>query len=398
VCTACGLEPPLAADLGPDYLTVPLISLMLCLLVASAPPHEVAELTESRPGMGTLLRVTVVAPVDRGRDGIAAAFRVFDRVDRVMNEWREDSPLSRLNRRAGRGWVRLPGDLCEVLAIGLQGARATGGLFDPTWAAVSDLWRFDGSEAAPPDQAALADRCRLVGWRGLELRRRSAAGCDARLRRPGMRVGLGGLAKGWAVDRAAHALRALGLRDFLLQAGGDLYASGTRGGAAWHVAVRDPRGGPLEAMAALDVSDRAFSTSGDYEHAFEAGGRRYHHLLDPRTCRPSDASRAVTLLARTAVEAEILGKAVFLEGRVGLARAEAAGAAALVVTGAGEVLVSDSLAARLSRPPRPPDRAAEGPPAPPPPPRPTRPTGRRRPAAARPRRATPPPAPRTRRS
>ena len=188
-------------------------------LAASAP--ATAEVSEARPGMGTLLRVTVVAPPERAAAGIEAAFRVFERVDRVMNEWREDSPLSRLNRRAGRGWVRLPADLCEVLALGLDGARATGGLFDPTWAAVSDLWRFEGEAAAPPDDGALAARCALVGWRGLELRRRSASGCEARLLRRGMRVGLGGLAKGWAVDRAARALRARGLRDFLLQAGGD---------------------------------------------------------------------------------------------------------------------------------------------------------------------------------
>lgn len=330
----------------------PMISL-LAVVALLAVPSPAAEVSEARPGMGTLLRVTVVAPPDRAAAGIEAAFRVFERVDRVMNEWREDSPLSRLNRRAGSGWVRLPGDLCEVLALGLEGARSTGGRFDPTWAAVSDLWRFDGGAATPPEDAVLAARCALVGWRGLELRRRSAAGCEARLRRRGMRVGLGGLAKGWAVDRAARALRARGLQDFLLQAGGDLYAAGTRGGTPWRVEVRDPRGGPLEAMASLDVSDRALSTSGDYEHAFEAGGRRYHHLLDPRTCRPSEASRAVTLLARSATEAEILGKAVFLEGgRAGVARAEAAGAAALVVTGDGEVIVSDSLAARLSRPAR----------------------------------------------
>ncbi len=357
-----------------------------------------AETTESRPGMGTLLRVAVVAPADRAQAGIQAAYAVFDRVDRVMNEWRDDSPLSLLNRRAGRGWVRLPGDLCEVLAIGLEGARATGGLFDPTWAAVSDLWRFDGTEVAPPDDAALSARCALVGWRGLEFRRRSASGCEARLRRAGMRVGLGGLAKGWAVDRAAAALRALGLHDFLLQAGGDLYAGGTRAGEPWHVAVRDPRGGPLDAMAALDVSDRAFSTSGDYEHAFEAGGRRYHHLIDPRTCRPSGTSRAVTLLARTAVEAEILGKAIFLEGgRAGLARAEAAGAGALVITGDGEVLVSGSLAGRLSRPPRSPERPP-APAAPPPPPAGRRSAGRTSRPAARPRRAARPRAPRRRRS
>lgn len=367
IWAACGQVPHMATSHAQrvavvarlEYEPSTLISLALFLSVATmSPPPEAAVVTESRPGMGTLLRVTIVAPPDEAAAGVGAAFAVFDRVDRTMNEWREDSPLSLLNRRAGQGWTALPADLCEVLSIGIEGARSTGGLFDPTWAALSDLWRFDGSETAPPDEARLAERCALVGWRGLEVRPAAGAGgCEARLARPGMRVGLGGLAKGWAVDAAARALRARGLHDFLLQAGGDLYAAGTRGGEPWHVAVRDPRGGPLDAMAALDVSDRAFSTSGDYEHAFEVGGRRYHHLIDPRTCRPSGASRAVTVLARSAVEAEILGKAVFLEGgRAGVARAEAAGAAALVVTGDGEAIVSGSLAERLSRPPRSPPR------------------------------------------
>ncbi len=92
----------------------------------------------------------------------------------------------------------------------------------------------------------------------------------------------------------------------------------------------------------------AFSTTGDYEHAFESGGRRYHHVIDPRTCRPAGASRAATLLARTAVDAEILGKAVFIEGgAAGIARAEAWGALAVVVTGEGKVLASEALRARL---------------------------------------------------
>ncbi|WP_248356236.1 FAD:protein FMN transferase [Anaeromyxobacter oryzae] len=309
----------------------------------------VALVTETRPAMGSVATVTIVtAEPSRAAPGIEAAFGVFARVDATMNEWRPDSPLSTLNARAGRGWVALPGELCEALALAKAGAERTGGLFDPTWAALSDLWRFDGTAAAPPPDALLRARCPLVDHRGLELRPRAGRGCEARLARAGMRVGLGGLAKGWALDAAARTLRFLGYRDFLLQAGGDLYAAGRRGEEPWHVAIRDPRGGPLDAMAALDVSDRAFSTTGDYEHAFDAGGTRYHHVIDPRTCRPAPASRAATILARTAVDAEILGKAVFIEGgAAGIARAEAWGAAAVVVTGDGGVIASDALRARL---------------------------------------------------
>jgi thiamine biosynthesis lipoprotein len=163
-----------------------------------------------------------------------------------------------------------------------------------------------------------------------------------------MRVGLGGIAKGWALDAAARKLRALGHANFLLQAGGDLYAAGRRGSDPWTVRVRDPRGGRLEAIASVPVQDRAFSTSGDYEQGFEAGGRRYHHLIDPRTCAPATASRAVSVLAASAVDAEILGKALFAAGGPeALALAARLGAEALVVTASGELLATPGLRGAL---------------------------------------------------
>jgi thiamine biosynthesis lipoprotein len=262
-----------------------------------------------------------------------------------MNEWRPGTPLAALNAAAGRGWTALPADLCDALAYAKAAAIRTGGRFDPTWAALDGLWRFDGAATAPPPDAALAARCALVDHRQLLLRP-AAAGCEARLARAGMKVGLGGLAKGLALDAAARALRALGIEDFLLQAGGDLYAAGTRGGTPWRVAVRDPRGGPLATLpdVEVEVRDAAFSTTGDYEHAYEAGGRRYHHVIDPRTCRPGRASRAVTVLAPTAAEAEVLGKSLFLGGgEAALAEAARAGARALVVAADGAVLASPGL-------------------------------------------------------
>jgi thiamine biosynthesis lipoprotein len=311
-----------------------------------------AVVSESRPAMGTLATVTLAGvPAEAAGPGIEAAFAVFARVDAVMNEWRPASPLSRLNADAGRGWVALPPDLCEVLALAKAGAERTGGLFDPTWAALSDLWRFDGATASPPDAARLRAACALVDHRALALRPRRGGGCEGRLARAGMRVGLGGIAKGWALDAAARALRDLGHADFLLQAGGDLYAAGRRGAAPWTVGVRDPRGGRLDAIARASVSDRAFSTSGDSEQAFVAGGRRYHHLIDPRTCEPALATRSVSVLARSAVDAEILGKALFAAGgQDALALAAREGAEAIVVTSSGEVLATPGLRAALPPP------------------------------------------------
>jgi thiamine biosynthesis lipoprotein len=323
-------------------------TIALALLLAASGGDAVV--SESRPALGTLATVTIagVAP-DGAKPGIEVAFAVFARVDWSMNEWRAGTPLDDLNARAGAGWVPLPSDLCDALRLAKRGAERTGGLFDPTWAALSSAWRFEPG-AAPPDAARVRAACALVGHRGLELRRHSREGCEARLARAGMRVGLGGLAKGWALDAAARALRGLGYAAFLLQAGGDLYAAGRRGAAPWTVEVRDPRGGPLDTIAAVPVSDRAFSTSGDYEQGYEAGGRRYHHLLDPRTCEPAPASRAVTVLAASAVDAEVLGKALFLAGGAeALALARRLGADAIVVTASGEVLATPGLRAALPR-------------------------------------------------
>jgi thiamine biosynthesis lipoprotein len=327
-------------------------SIALLVTLATGPGRAVV--TETRPMMGSVVTVTVVAPDAAGAaPGIEAAFARFARVDAVMNEWRPESPLSRLNAASGRGWIRLPADLCEVLRIAKDGAEATAGRFDPTWAALSDLWRFDGAPRVP-DPNEVRRRCPLVDHAGLRLRPRRDGGCDARLLRRGMRVGLGGIAKGWAVDEAAKALRAIGFRDFLLQAGGDLYAAGRRGDTPWRIAIRDPDAPQSEGLAALDVSDRAFSTSGDDEHGFVADGRRYHHVIDPRTCVPAPATRAVTVLAPTAVRAEIATKAAFVEGGVGgLALAGSLGVEAVIVTASGEVLASSGIGPRLIRGTRP---------------------------------------------
>lgn len=334
-----------------------------CASVPPGPDGPTPLYSETRPAMSTVATVAVSAPVTPELlAAVDEAFAVFAGVDATMNEWRPGSPLSALNAAAGSGRaVPLPGDLCQVLRAGRDGAERTGGLFDPTWAALRGAWRFgDGEPPRVPTDAEIARACPLVSFRDLEIDPPGVPGsdapCSARLLRPGMQVGLGGLAKGWGVDRAVAGLRRRGFHDFTVQAGGDLYASGTRGGRPWRVGVRDPRGPPGEPFAWLDVTDAAFSTSGDSERFFVVDGKRYHHVLDTRTCRPATASRQATVLAASALEAEVLGKAVFvLGGEDGLALAARSGAGAIIVTAAGAVVASPSLSGRLEvvRPPTP---------------------------------------------
>ncbi len=291
---------------------------------------------------------------EQAERGFRAAFDVFERVERVMNEWKPDSPLSAINRAAGSGrFVAAPPDLCAVLRASIDGARRTDGLFDPTWAALRTVWRFGTDRTdVVPDGEAVKKACALVSYRALDIQP-SADGCLVKLEKRGMALGLGGIAKGWAVDRAVDALRKLGFRDFLVQAGGDLYAAGKRGDRPWRVGIRDPRGPVDSVIAELDVTDAAFSTSGDYERFFIHEGKRFHHLIDPRTCHPAEASRSATVLARRALDAEILTKATFIlggEAAVRLAREWEAGV--VLVTADGGVVVSPELMPRITIHPR----------------------------------------------
>src|SRR3954470_24526996 len=167
-----------------------------------------------------------------------------------------------------------------------------------------------------------------------------------------MRIGLGGIAKGYAVDRCAEVLRRHGFENFMVQAGGGLFVAGSKDGAPRVGGGRDPRGGPRAIIAKMAIRDHAFSTAGDYERAFVIDGRRYHHIIDPKTGYPATASRGVTIFAPTAFLADALDDAVFILGpERGMALVDSYPDCAAMIVGAdNKVWVSKSLDGRLQRP------------------------------------------------
>lgn len=278
-------------------------------------------------------------------------FQDFDHLDRVLSVWHEESDISRLNAAAGRAPVTLQPEVIELLEIARQVSRWTGGKFDVTFGALSGLWKFDhDQDNRIPAAGDVAARLPLIGYDRLEI---DAQRNTAFLRTPGMRVHLGGIGKGFAVDRAAAMLRAHGIEDFLVQAGGDLYASGRRGDRPWRAAIRDPRGDGN--FAAMDLVDSTFSTSGDYERFFEQDGVRYHHILDPDTGHPARGARSVTIVTNRAVIADALSTGVFIMGpQAGMALIEDfPEVEGVIVSDSGEVLVSSGLRGRLELRPAP---------------------------------------------
>ena len=275
------------------------------------------------------------------------AFAVFERIEAELNEWKPGSALSRINQSEGKP-VEAPKPVCDVVALSLDGAKRTRGLFDPTWAALREVWKFGSAEdGVVPTSAQVKTACALVSHAKVKLVSRPDGSCTVTLGK-GMRLGLGGLVKGWGVDEVVALLRARGLSDFFVQAGGDLYVAGTNGGRPWRVGIRDPRGPKTASFTKLDLTDTAFSTSGDYEHFFLKDGVRYHHLIDPRGCQPARASVSVTVLAPRATDAEFLTKAAFILGpKEGQPLVRSFGAAAVWVTPDGKVHATEGLDRKL---------------------------------------------------
>jgi FAD:protein FMN transferase len=308
-------------------------------------PHLVERV---RPAMGSELRLTAwTADEVAAVAAFDAVFAEFERLDALMSVWRPGSDVLKLNAAAGEHPVALQPEVIEVLAIARQVSEWTGGTFAVTFGALSDLWRFDhDQDDTIPDPAIVRQRLPLVDYRGLEIDARAGT---AFLERHGMRVHLGGIGKGYAVDRAVALLRSRGLSNFMIQAGGDLYVAGLKDSRPWRLGIRDPRGPADKSFALLDLSEGTFSTSGDYERFFMKDGRRYHHILDLRVGEPARGCRSVTLVTDRAVLADALAKGVFILGpEAGMALIEKLpGVEGVIVSATNDVLVSSGLKGKL---------------------------------------------------
>jgi thiamine biosynthesis lipoprotein len=252
----------------------------------------------------------------------------------------------RLNAAAGRAPVTVSRETIEVLTAAHQASEWTGGKFDITFGALAEVWKFDhDQDNSVPTTAAISARLPLVDYQTVHV---DAANGTALITRPGIRVHLGGIGKGYALDRAVTMLHGEGFRDFLLHAGGDMYAAGTNNGTPWALGIADPRGAHAP-FVAVRVRDATLSTSGDYERFFVKDGIRYHHLIDPDRGEPARGCRSVTIVADRAVIADVLSTGVFILGPVeGMALVEKMpNVEAVIVTASNEVMISSGLKSRV---------------------------------------------------
>jgi len=266
--------------------------------------------------MGTKTELIAVAPASRNKQivsALSAAEQALRDVETRMSQHIDASELSRFNAARGGEVCKLSGTTLDLLRLCRDVARRTDGAFDATCRPILQVWRKAGKTKRLPADADLAGAIRRSGWDKIEL----LAG-GARKTVDGAGVDLGGIAKGFGIDRAVEAMRRAGAAGGLVNVGGDVRCFGRREKEGqWRVGIRGPFDGRPD-FAVVRLTDAAVCTSGNYERFFKIDGKRYSHIVDPRTGRPVDCAPSVTVVAPTAAVADAWATALSVLGEAGL--------------------------------------------------------------------------------
>ena len=290
-------------------------------LQASTPDAPGAIINASRSLMGSYFEVRVGSKVPGAIDLATRALDVVEELEACLTVYDDASEVSQLNRTAHLGPVRVSTDLFAVLSRALEVGSASGGAYDATAGALSLAWGFTRGPKRVPDPATLADARDRTGAHLVEL---DSAARTVRFRKPGLVLNFGSIGKGYAVDRAVDVIRRHWWPTTTLIHGGrsSLYALGSPPddfGGRWAVALRDPDH-PDDSLGTVHLRNRGMATSGAAFQRFEAAGRMFGHIIDPRTGEPpTSGPSSVTVLAPTAAEADALSTAFFLLGVAGSA-------------------------------------------------------------------------------
>jgi FAD:protein FMN transferase len=308
---AVGNAPGKPDGVGSDPMTVRNAWLLSLLAFASAVPHaaRAAWMERTEAIMGTRVYVQLWAddPV-KGNAAIEAVMAEMRRIDALMSHYKPDSQLSQINAHANSEPVQVDKELFDLIKLSTHYSQITEGAFDITYASVGYL--YDYRRHLHPTQEQIQKALPAVNWRNMLLDEERHS---VRFEHPGMRIDLGGIGKGYAVDRGVGILKARGIQHAVVTAGGDSRIIGDHMGRPWLVAIRHPDD-PKKVVTRIPLSDSAMSTSGDYERYFDENGVRYHHIIDPRTGHSASKVRSATILAPTATQTDGMSKTAFVLG------------------------------------------------------------------------------------
>lgn len=321
--------------LVPELIVIVILTGVVLAVISQYAPPPVLERTEQV--MGTYATITILdRDTARAQRAMDAAFDEIRRLEALMSLYNASSEVAALNR-AGTTWTALSPDTLSVLTTAEYYARISAGAFDVTCNPLLTLWMETvQTENRLPTPGEVEAAKALVGYEQLII---EEANSRARFAQPGMSITLGGIAKGYAVDRACDQLLGAGIEHALVNIGGDMRAIGDKSGAPWAIALQNPRN-PEEYLTILELEDEAVATSGDYERYFILK-ERIHHIINPKTGYSADECISVTVIAERCIDADALSTAVFVLGPgAGKALLDEYGYPGLIISADKEIITS----------------------------------------------------------
>jgi thiamine biosynthesis lipoprotein len=298
--------------------------------------------------MGTEVTITVTAPsTDVGEAAIDAGMAELRRLDAMMSLYKDTSEITKVNLAAGKGPVKVSPEMIEVVEQAGEISRLSGGVFDVTIGPLVVLWQMRLKEGKVPTDAEIAKIKPLVNYRQIAI---DKAASTIFLKKPGMIMDFGGM-KGYTADRVAELFRKRGITNAIIAVAGDIWVLGRReDGSPWRIGVQHPREHD-KTLTVLELSDKYISTSGDYERFVIREKKRYHHIIDPRTGKPSKGVISVTLVGDRGAIIDPLSKVPFILGpEEGMKIVRKFGAEAIIVDDQGKVFMTDGIKNLMEQP------------------------------------------------
>lgn len=321
--------------------------LLFFLIVLACSPKKDSLYRKSTILMDTLVTITVSAESpEKAESAIQAAFDEIRRLEGLISFWSKDSEIAALNRNAGVSPVRVSQDTLDIIKKAVFISEKTYGGFDPTIGPVIRLYDFKNRIHPAPD--VLREKLRLVNYKAVVI---NSSSSTAYISQKGMSFDTGGIAKGYAAERAVKVLKDRGIKAGLVAIAGDIMAFGLRpDGSPWTVGIRNPRpkNQDDDVIATVKLKDEAISTSGDYERAFQKNGKLYHHILNPKSGLPAEGSMSVSVISKDGAYADGFSTGLFVLGpKQALKVAKELNIEAFIIDSEGNALMTEGLKERL---------------------------------------------------
>jgi len=296
--------------------------------------------------MGTVVEIAFIGEnQEKAEKAALQAFHEVRRIEQLMSPKIETGDVFRINQSAGKEWVEVSPETLHVVKKSIDISELSEGGFDITVGPLVELWRKAREKGYPPSEKDLKRSLDLVGFRNVLINQ----GGKIFLKKGGMSIDLGGIAKGYAVDKVFEKLKKLGYQNLIVNAGGDLRAGGLKFGQPWSIGIQDPRI-PDKILAKVSFTEGAIATSGDYEKYFIYQGKRYHHIFNPRNGLPEEECQSVTIVYKDGMISDAFSTTVFVLGpEKGYSLCQRVGGMdCLIVDKEGKIILSPGLKGRIS--------------------------------------------------